>query len=243
MTARLITIQFSHYCEKARWALDRSRIPYQERAHVPLFSGVAAMLTGRQRTVPSLVVDGQCYPDSTDILRWVDRQGGALYPGEHETEIASLEDDFDRRLGPATRRVAYSLLLRHPDLFAELLARSGPSWQRRVSRVIHPFIGKVIARALRVDEQGAVRSRVVIDETFAAVAARLSDGRRYLTGDRFTAADLTFAALSTPVVAPPEFERFAMPRSSLPPDFVALIEHYRATVAGQFALRLYLDRA
>ena len=30
MTTRLITIAFSHYCEKARWALDRAGIVFEE---------------------------------------------------------------------------------------------------------------------------------------------------------------------------------------------------------------------
>ena len=33
--ARLITIPFSHYCEKARWALDYCGVPYTEDAHLP----------------------------------------------------------------------------------------------------------------------------------------------------------------------------------------------------------------
>ena len=33
----LITIPPSHYCEKARWALDYARIPYREERHPPLF--------------------------------------------------------------------------------------------------------------------------------------------------------------------------------------------------------------
>ena len=40
---------------------------------------------------------------------------------------------------------------------------------------------------------------------FDAIAARLADGRPYLTGDRFTAADLTFACLAAAVVLPPEY--------------------------------------
>jgi glutathione S-transferase len=47
MTARLVTIPMSHYCEKARWALDFARLPYVE-----------------ERT----------FGDSTDILGWVHRQ-------------------------------------------------------------------------------------------------------------------------------------------------------------------------
>ena len=38
MTPTLITISFSHYCEKARWALDRCGIEFRERANLPLFA-------------------------------------------------------------------------------------------------------------------------------------------------------------------------------------------------------------
>jgi glutathione S-transferase len=34
---RLITIPVSHYCEKARWALTKLKLPYVEEAHMPPF--------------------------------------------------------------------------------------------------------------------------------------------------------------------------------------------------------------
>ena len=37
------------------------------------------------------------------------------------------------------------------------------------------------------------------------MAEMLADGRPFLLGDRFTAADLTFAALAAPVVLPPRY--------------------------------------
>ena len=39
--ARLITIPISHYCEKARWALDRAGIGYREERHVQIVHRVA----------------------------------------------------------------------------------------------------------------------------------------------------------------------------------------------------------
>src|SRR5688572_12127115 len=96
---RLITFRPSHYCEKARWALDRAGIPYREESHVPVFSWLATFRAGARRTVPALVTTGRVIPDSTDILRWVDEQtGGTLFP---DAESAALENDFDRGLGPA----------------------------------------------------------------------------------------------------------------------------------------------
>ena len=57
---RLITIPISHYCEKARWALDRAGIAYREERHVQLVHRVAARRAGGGSTVPVLVTDRRC---------------------------------------------------------------------------------------------------------------------------------------------------------------------------------------
>ena len=100
MVARLITIWNSHYCDKARWALDRLGVPYVEEAHAPLFHVVPVKLSGGQRSTPVLVIDGQVLPDSTDILRWLDahadRPGTLLGSTPEEArEVLDLEDRFD----------------------------------------------------------------------------------------------------------------------------------------------------
>src|SRR5690349_17185426 len=123
MPARLITIPFSHYCEKARWALERAGVAHVEEGHLPLFSSIAAKRAGAKRTVPVFVsADAELVPDSTDILRWCDAHGGAapLFP-DALPDAATLEDDFDRRLGPAARRLAYFHLLPSKAAFRSLL--------------------------------------------------------------------------------------------------------------------------
>ena len=47
----LVTIPFSHYCEKARWALDRAGLAYEERAHLPLAHYLPARRAGGGKTV------------------------------------------------------------------------------------------------------------------------------------------------------------------------------------------------
>ena len=59
-------------------------------------------------------------------------------------------------------------------------------------------------------ETGA-QAGAAVQRTFDAVAARLDDGRRYLCGDAFTAADLAFAALAAPALVPPEYGVAAPP--------------------------------
>lgn len=237
MTARLITIPFSHYCEKARWALERAGIPHVEEGHLPIFTYVA--LRGR-KTVPVLVTADTRLDDSTDILRWCDDHGRAepLFPAELP-EVATLEDDFDRRLGPAARRLAYFHLLPSRAAFTELLAAQVPRWEARAGRLARPLAVRLIKRGLKIDAAGAARSRTALDDLFAKVGARLADGRAYLCGDRFTAADLTFASLAAPVLVPDAYGAHLPAVATLPAPFLAMRDDYRARPAGAFALRVY----
>ena len=75
---RLVTIPISHYCEKARWALERAGIPYREERHVQGIHRVAARRAGGGHTVPVLVTPEGALGESEDILRWVD---GRTPPG------------------------------------------------------------------------------------------------------------------------------------------------------------------
>ncbi len=244
MSIRLITIAFSHYCEKARWALDRAGIAYVEDAHLPLFSYLPLVRAGAKRTAPALVTgDGPVVVDSTDILHWCDGKGDAepLFP-PGDAAVAELEDDFDRRLGPATRRLAYFHLLGDRRATLDVMGKHGPAWERVVGKAAWRLAVIAIRRGLRVDAAGAERSRTVIDQTFAVVGERLADGRRYLGGDRLTAADLTFASLAAPIVLPPGYADY-LPRPDLvPPAFQAIADHYRRTPAGELVLRAYDER-
>jgi glutathione S-transferase len=239
---RLITIAFSHFCEKARWALDHGRIEYTEEAHAPIFSSVAAKRAGGTRQVPVLVVDGEAIPSSTEIARWVDEQPGVepLFP-DGDLDVVAWDDELVRRFGPATRRVGYfhALQTSDRDLASMLLGPTIPGYQRALGRFGARAIAVLIRRGLRVDAAGAERSTRIVDDIFARVAATLADGRRYLTGDAFTAADLAFAALATPVIWPDAYAATAVPLERLTPSLRDIIAVRRAEPAGEFALRLY----
>src|SRR6476660_3987756 len=51
----LVTIPISHFCEKARWALDRAGVAYEERPHVQVIHRFAARRAGGGSTVPVFV--------------------------------------------------------------------------------------------------------------------------------------------------------------------------------------------
>ncbi|MFU8805852.1 MAG: glutathione S-transferase family protein [Bradymonadaceae bacterium] len=241
----LITIGFSHYCEKARWALDRSGVSYREEKYLPMFHLAATTRAARQRTVPILIAGGNAIADSTDILYFADREGSGakLFPEDEALrgEVESWEEDFDRGLGPAARRLVYHHLLTAGDYSRSYMLEVSEGFQHHGMRVVFPLVRRIIQKGYRIDEAGAQRSRERIEDTFERVAQTLSDGRPYLVGDAFTAADLTFASLAAPLIFPPE-HGFPLPSlSGAPPDLEALVTPLRDTTAGQFALRLYKD--
>ena len=61
---RLVTIPISHYCEKARWALERAGIKYREERHVQGIHRIAARRAGGGATVPVLVTPDGVLGDS-----------------------------------------------------------------------------------------------------------------------------------------------------------------------------------
>lgn len=246
MTWRLITIPISHYCDKARWALDRASLPYVEDGHVPMWHWRVALPHKGTRTVPILVHDQGVSTDSTDILHLVDTklpEEKRLFPDDpvQRAEVEKWEARFDRSLGPATRRWAYFHLLPNPELASRVIGHGAPKLEGLLTRAIFPLYAGVLRRGLKITPEKSAQSLEKIRTIWQEVDTALADGRPYLCGKRFTAADLTFAALAAPALLPPGHPHFAVDWQTLPPQMQNEITGLRETPAGQFALRLYRE--
>ncbi len=247
MHARLVTIPISHFCEKARWALDRSGVAFVEQPHLQLVHVLAARRAGGGRTVPVLVTErGEVLDDSTAILRWADTRLAEelrLYPlGALGADAAAFEARLDAGLGPDGRLWLYHETL--PALRSlEPWALAGvPHWERRLFRLTHPLLGPAIRRYLGVDATTAAAALERTHTAFDDVADRLSDGRPFLLGDRFTAADLTFAALAAPVLLPERYGSPLPPPAAMPAPLARAVREFRAHPAGVFAARMYREQ-
>jgi glutathione S-transferase len=254
---RLITIRPSHYNERARWALDRFAIAYVEQPYMPMLHTVAVAAAvlpagaGRadrgstRLSTPVLIDAGQVIADSGEILAWVDRRHGDSRTSlRWSPRSLELEQQFAERLGPDARRLAYHYIIDDERGMRELAERNVPRAQARVFTTILPLARRMIHRKLRVDAEHAARSLARIEASFADVDQRLADGRPYLLGDRFSGADLTFAALASLVllVQPSEgYGAWLPPIDQAPPEFVAIIRRMRETSAGRFVLRMFAE--
>jgi glutathione S-transferase len=246
-TYRLITIPPSHFCEKARWALDRFEVSYREEGHPPVLHYRPAKKAGGGRTVPVLVTDMGVFPDSTDILQFLDGRhatGSHLYPEDpnQRREVERLEELFDEKLGPHTRRLAYFYILPHNRLLLDAVFDRVPRGDRVLFRASLPIMRFLMRRGMNITSESAERSLGRVREVFSFVGERLADGRKYLVGGGFTAADLTFAALAAPVLVPRGYGSHLPSLADLPSGVLPVIEEMRTTVAGEYALRIYRDQ-
>jgi glutathione S-transferase len=243
---RLVTIPISHYCEKARWALDRAGLPYREERHVQGIHMLAARRAGGGRTAPVLVTPEESIGESAQILEWVDRRtepserlGGDT--ADTRREVRALCARFDELLGPSGRRLAYVHMFGQRELMLRFNDQGVPAWEDRLLRVGLPFFKRLISRVLEIRPGVEEADETVVWQELDHVAGLLSDGRPYLCGEHFTAADLTFAALCAPVLMPPGYGVPLPQPEILPEDTARLVRRARGHPAGAHALRMYAE--
>jgi glutathione S-transferase len=244
---RLITIPMSHYCEKARWALERAQIQYTEEAHLQVFHYWAVRSLNTMGMVPVLVDGAQVIADSSEILEHLDQYIAAekrLYPPKHREEVAALEDYFGEGLGIESRRWVYFHWLKVPTRdVLETAAQMTPRWQKALAPIVFPIFRNYLTRYLSITEENVISGGQTIKDAFERVEEILSDGRPYLVGSQFTAADLTFATMAAPVLLPREYGIRLPTLDEAPDSAKADIQVYRAHPAGKFALKLFEERA
>lgn len=197
---RLLQFSTSHYCRKARLALGYKQLDYSVEnltpgAHVLKLKPLVGLTT-----VPVLLPESDAAPeavgDSTQIWQFLD----ATYPDPPLTfedpdlhrHVRTFEDWFDESIGTATRFVYYDFRAKagksvNPSWFAQLLVKVV-----RVQYDISP------ARV----ELARDRLQLALDEL-----ARRWTQQSYLVGDRLSMADLTAAALLSPLALIPHYRQ------------------------------------
>lgn len=258
---RLISIPFSHYNERARWALDRFEVPYEESPFLPglhyvgvwwhtLFRtklGKSADRASSSYSTPVLLLEARkCLCDSGRIVRYVSDTYGddnsTLYPVG--VGVEDWEQLFHDKLGPDSRRLAYFHVMQNQEVMFHVAEQNVSPRQARIFRKAFDRIRPKMFAALKINAEACARSMDTIRKTLAAVDEVLSDGRRFLAGERFSAADLALASLASPVMGVGRKDGFSavLPdASAFSPEFASFVEECRETRAGQHILRMYRE--
>lgn len=198
LSCTLVSIPYSHYNERARWALDAAGVPYARRDFLPMLHVAPLVLWraahGASRpgdrvsspaSTPALGVterdSGRSYvlPDSGSIVRWAAEQAPALglYPPEGtdaRREVDAVEAQAHDVVGPAVRTAAYRYMLADLRLTVEL------GWHRNVGLLqsllwtaLAPLWRAALRAALRVTPAAGDRAEATLRAAFAELSARL----------------------------------------------------------------------
>jgi glutathione S-transferase len=258
--ARLVTIKVSHYCEKGRWALDlveadnESPIYYTEDPHPPAFASFASVCASQDTgsITPLVILDPptkidapECIAKSDVLLR---RFCPFLYPKGIEQEVKAMEDMLGERLGPTVRVYCYHYMLqpKYHNALIELCAGETTTVEHFLfEKMFNKGIEKGMRNAMGIDEDSAALSEKTIQDIFNEMSDRLQqNGGKYLMDTKtqshgFTAVDLTFAALASPLIRPPELSNFTCSDEDLPPNVLAFADKLKETAAGKHVLEIY----
>ena len=240
----LITIALSHYCEKARWAMDYSNLNYQEESHTPLFHRQYTSRYGGT-TVPVLVTENKALTDSHDILEYLNdiSEDKKLYPENLQLcdRVKTLEKLFDEKLGVATRVWGYYYAMEEPLKVALAWGIKAPLTEKIKTIVSSHNIPRLLKISYRINLQTKNTALKNIKEVFATVNDELNSGEQYLVGDRLSAADITFAALASPILHPPNHPIYSSELSKMSDERLAVIKELRSTPAGKLAMHIYRE--
>ncbi|MDJ0848249.1 MAG: glutathione S-transferase [Myxococcota bacterium] len=200
--------RFSHYSEKARWALDWKGVAHRRRNLLPGPHAVTVRKMAPETTVPLVVFDGEAVQGSARIIEELERRhpDPALYPEDPAQRDRALEIQrwFDAEIGPPVRQALFAHLLDEGAYVCRMFAGAHPLPMRLVYRAMFPVAQRMIRKEYRLGDPSvleAARDKVREGLDFVAKEAG-PDG--HLVGDRFSVADLGAAALLAPTCNPPD---------------------------------------
>jgi glutathione S-transferase len=214
---RLYQFPFSHFCEKARWALDYKRIAYQPVNLLPGLHVKRVRKLAPKSCLPVLQDGDVVVQDSAAIITHLDAKypHSSLTPHDPEgaREASEWEKTLDERIGvPLRLWFYYHMLLDRPRAL-DFLLTGAPWYGRPLFKLIFPKVREAMVRAMKINTQTAQQAEQTLLAAVEKLDAALTQ-RRFLVADRFSRADLTACALLSPCCLSADLEapaKFPLP--------------------------------
>jgi len=246
---KLITFSPSADCELSRWILLHYGENYKEYRHTIPFIIIFLKLNGGD-SFPLYVKNKIPFDkvrliiDHFESLANTDRK---LIPNNYVSDIEICWKNFNTTLGAAVVTWAYANLLPYKEIMIRPLSLDCPWYECLFVKYFYNIPKNFLWNSLKLNKASADEAFTVIEKYFSEVDHMLSDGRKYLFGDRMTLADMAFAVSGAPLVLPAnyggdQFKQGAIPTfEQFPKELQEIISSKRQTPAGKFILRLYAE--
>ena len=238
--------------EMARWILDRNDILYKDEPHAPhLCTNAVKKLTGKNISGnnPVLVTTDALIYRTDSIINYFEQRclpEKKLLPADpaKRKEVIELYNLFTDNLEDKISKYVMGEILPFAKTAKKLFKQRVPKNEKIKISISYGSIRKALKKEMNIEANTAAERLFEINKIFEQVNNILGDGRRYLTGDNFTLADVAFAATAAPLILPVEYGGTGVAGLliyQVPDDMRKTIMELRATAAGQFVLRLYQE--
>lgn len=241
--ATLYVFSISHYCEKARWALDYLGIDYQVQPLMPGKHVAVAKALGLKRgAMPFLQLPESVIQGSEKVIDWADANavnGRSLHSGSDTA--CEIEERLDSVVGVHVRRHYYSeALVEYPRSVLPVFLR-GLGWLDGIKlRLAWPVICQRMIHLMDLGAEQGRDSLAIVAQELDWLDGLLADGRSFLAGgDELSRADIAAASLLAPYVLPPEHSQSLLIK--LPPKLSQTAEQWRSRPIMQHVLSLYAE--
>ena len=229
---KLYQFPISHFCEKARWALDYKQLPYQTINLVPGLHLKPTKKLGVKSSVPIIQHEDTVVAGSNNIIDYLENLSSQrplnLEDGELNKQIAESEHTLDCVAGINVRLVAYHILLKHPDIVKPFFAHRGPWYAPIFLLFAFNKLSVTMRKLMNINQQTFDSGKQELHQLLDNLNEHYSKNG-YLVGGQFTRADLTAASLFAPLVMP-EGYGLNWPKN-VPADFQALVDEFSNKLA------------
>ena len=205
----LYDFTFSHYSEKARWALDFKGVPYTARHLLPGFHMRTTRKLAPRSSVPILKTDTAVIQGSTEIIEFLDQtfpERSLTPPDPHDANSAlEWEKYLDVEIGVTLRLWFYFHTLPDRDRALKFLCTDVPWFQRSVFALTFTPLRRKMTQLMNINPETASDA----ERRFALAFDRLDQALErgpFLVGKRFSRADLSACSLLWPLCRPGESE-------------------------------------
>ncbi len=236
----LYIFAISHFCEKARWALDWLEVDYELRHVAPgEHREIARRLGAPHTSVPYLSLDGQVIQGSADIVSWAEKASPtnrSLTPNDDTCE--EIEKRIDDIAGVHVRRFYYSeALVDHPSTVRPIFTRDLPWLKKLTIGLAWGKIRKIMISRMDLGASQGEESKGIVDKELTWIDDLLEDGRSYLAGDEFSRADIAVASILAPLAVPPEHPVYY--RLQHPPRLTQELSHWEGRPSFRWVREIY----
>lgn len=194
----LLQFPFSHFCEKARWALDHKGLVYRTHDLVPGAHLWATRRLNAGRTLPILLDGARVVGDSAAIVDDLDARHpqAPLTPADaaQAQQARQWENWAAREIGVPVRLLFYFHVLPRRALALEILGTGASPAARRMLGWCYPLLRRGMTQRMGIHAEAAQDAQTTLRRAFDRLDA-MAQARPYLVGGCFTRADLTVCAL------------------------------------------------